>query len=41
MSRIRTVELLPPLLQTDVNREFLTATLDQLVQPPQLKTKDL
>jgi hypothetical protein len=34
MARIRTVELLPEIFQTPVNRQFLNATLDQLTQEP-------
>jgi len=36
-TRIRTVEFLPEIFQTPVNRQFLGATLDQLVQDPKLK----
>lgn len=35
--RIRTVEFLPEIFQTPTNRQFLGATLDQLVQDPKLK----
>jgi hypothetical protein len=34
MARVRTVELLPEIFQTPVNRQFLNATLDQLTQEP-------
>jgi hypothetical protein len=34
MARIRTVEFLPEIFQTPVNRQFLNATLDQLTQEP-------
>jgi hypothetical protein len=34
MSRIRTLEFLPSIFQTPTNRQFLGATLDQLVNPP-------
>jgi len=34
MARVRTVEFLPEIFQTDTNRQFLAATLDQLVQEP-------
>jgi hypothetical protein len=34
MARVRTVEFLPEIFQTPVNRQFLNATLDQLVQEP-------
>jgi hypothetical protein len=37
VARIRTVDFLPEIFKTDVNREFLGATLDQLVQEPELK----
>ena len=35
--RIRTVDFLPEIFQTPTNRQFLSATLDQLVQDPKLK----
>ena len=34
MATTRTVDFLPPIFQTDVNKQFLGATLDQLVQEP-------
>ena len=34
MARVRTVEFLPEIFQTSTNRQFLSATLDQLVQEP-------
>jgi hypothetical protein len=34
MARVRTVEFLPEIFQTPVNRQFLNATLDQLTQEP-------
>ena len=34
MARVRTVEFLPEIFQTSTNRQFLAATLDQLVQEP-------
>jgi len=37
MARIRSVDFLPEIFRTDVNREFLNATLDQLTQQPKLK----
>ena len=37
MSNIRTVEFLPEIFQTPANKQFLSATLDQLVQEPQFK----
>ena len=36
-SQVRTVDFLPEIFQTPVNRQFLSATLDQLVQEPQFK----
>ena len=33
----RTLDLLPEIFQTDVNKKFLNASLDQIVQRPQLK----
>ena len=36
-TRIRTVDLLPEIFRTPTNRQFLSATLDQLVQDPKLK----
>jgi hypothetical protein len=37
MTRIRTLEFLPPIFQTETNSQFLAATLDQLVNPPVTK----
>ena len=37
MATTRTVDFLPPIFQTSTNRQFLEATLDQLVQEPQFK----
>jgi hypothetical protein len=37
MARTRTVDFLPPIFQTSTNKQFLAATLDQLVQEPQYK----
>lgn len=37
MARRRTVDLLPEIFRTDTNRKFLSATLDQLTQEPNLK----
>ena len=34
MTRIRTLEFLPEIFQTPTNEQFLSATLDQLVNPP-------
>jgi len=36
-NQIRTVDFLPEIFQTPVNKQFLSATLDQLVQEPQYK----
>jgi hypothetical protein len=35
--QVRTIDFLPEIFQTTVNRQFLNATLDQLVQEPQFK----
>ncbi len=35
MARVRTVDFLPEIFQTSTNKQFLSATLDQLVQEPQ------
>ena len=37
MARVRSVEFLPEIFQTDANKQFLAATLDQLVQEPKFK----
>lgn len=37
MKQIRSVQLLPEIFQTDTNKRFLAATLDQLVQEPELQ----
>lgn len=37
MATTRTVDFLPPIFQTSTNRQFLSATLDQLVQEPEFK----
>ena len=36
-AQVRTVDFLPEIFQTPVNRQFLEATLDQLVQEPKYK----
>jgi hypothetical protein len=36
-SRIRTVDFLPEIFQTDANKQFLNSTLDQLTQQPKIK----
>ena len=37
MAQVRSVDFLPEIFQTDANRQFLAATLDQLVQEPKFK----
>jgi len=37
MARVRSVDFLPEIFQTPVNRQFLSATLDQLVQEPKFE----
>ena len=37
VSKVRSVDFLPEIFQTSVNRQFLNATLDQLIQEPQFK----
>ena len=37
MARIRTVDFLPEIFKTDINKQFLGATLDQLTQESELK----
>ena len=37
MAKIRSVDFLPEIFQTDVNKQFLAATLDQLIQEPKFK----
>jgi len=37
MARVRSVEFLPEIFQTDANKQFLAATLDQLIQEPKFK----
>ena len=40
MARVRSVEFLPEIFQTPVNKQFLSSTLDQLVQEPKfIKTQ--
>ena len=36
-TRVRTLNFLPEIFQTKTNTEFLSATLDQLVNPPIIK----
>jgi hypothetical protein len=36
----KSVNLLPVLFRTDKNSKFLSGTIDQLIQPPQLKRLD-
>ena len=40
MARNRTVDFLPPIFQTETNKQFLSATLDQLVQEPKFKKSE-
>jgi hypothetical protein len=37
MAKIRSVDFLPEIFQTDANKQFLAATLDQLIQEPAFK----
>ena len=37
MARTRSVDFLPQIFQTPVNKQFLSATLDTLVQEPKFK----
>ena len=37
MARVRSVDFLPQIFQTDTNKQFLSATLDILTQEPQFK----
>jgi hypothetical protein len=37
MARVRTVDFLPEIFQTSTNKQFLSATLDQLIQEPSFK----
>jgi hypothetical protein len=37
MARVRSVDFLPEIFQTPVNRQFLSATLDQLIQEPKFQ----
>ena len=37
MARVRSVDFLPEIFQTDANKQFLAATLDQLVQEPKFR----
>ena len=36
-ARVRSADLLPEIFRTDTNKKFLSATLDQLVQPSKLQ----
>jgi hypothetical protein len=40
MARIRSVDFLPEIFQTPVNRQFLAATLDTLIQEPRYKNTE-
>jgi hypothetical protein len=37
MARVRSVDFLPEIFRTDANKQFLAATLDQLIQEPKFK----
>ena len=37
MAQVRSVNFLPEIFQTDANKQFLAATLDQLIQEPKFK----
>jgi len=37
MANVRSVDFLPEIFQTDANKQFLAATLDQLIQEPNFK----
>ena len=37
MATVRSVDFLPEIFQTDANKQFLAATLDQLIQEPKFK----
>ena len=37
MARVRSVDFLPEIFQTDANKQFLAATLDQVIQEPKFK----
>jgi hypothetical protein len=37
MAKVRSVDFLPEIFQTDANKQFLAATLDQLIQEPKFK----
>ena len=37
MARVRSVDFLPEIFRTDANKQFLAATLDQLIQEPRFK----
>ena len=37
MANIRSVDFLPEIFQTDANKQFLAATLDQLIQEPNFR----
>ena len=39
MANIRSVDFLPEIFQTDANKQFLAATLDQLIQEPNFRKK--
>ena len=37
MATVRSVDFLPEIFQTDANKQFLAATLDQLIQEPKFR----
>ena len=37
MATTKSIDFLPPIFQTSTNKQFLAATLDQLVQEPEFK----
>ncbi len=37
MATVRSVDFLPEIFQTDANKQFLAATLDQLIQEPNFR----
>jgi hypothetical protein len=40
MAKVRTVDFLPEIFQTETNKQFLSATLDQLVQEPRFELSE-
>ena len=37
VAQVRTIDFLPEIFRTPTNEQFLSATLDQLVQPPNFR----